>query len=69
MCAEPLFLFTKINVTEKIDVMFSFVCLIKVILVEMPSLNVVHCQVQKNNQKHVTESCSRLHNHSTLLCF
>ena len=53
--------------TEKIAVMFLFVCLIKVI--RRPSLNVVPCQVQKNKQKHVTESCSRLHDHSTLLAF
>ena len=32
-------------------------------------VNIVHCQVQKSKQKHVTERYSRLHNHSTLLCF
>ena len=67
MCVQPVFLSTKIIVTEKIAVMFLFVFLIKVI--GMPSLNVVHCQVQKSKQKHVAESCSRLHKHSSLLCF
>ena len=44
VCTAPI-LFTKIIMTEKIGVMFLFVCNIKVI--RMLSLNVVHCQVQK----------------------
>ena len=68
MCATPFFVH-KIIVTEKIAVKFLFVCKIKMIGILLLHLNIVHRQVQKSKQKHVTERYSKLHNHSTLLCF
>ena len=55
--------------TEKIAVTFLFVYKIKMIGMVLLHVNIVHCQVQKSKQEHVTERYSRLHNHSTLLCF
>ena len=69
MCAEPLFLFTKINVTEKIDVIFLFCLLDQSDTCRNAITKRCALSSPKNNQKHVTESCSRLHDHSTLLAF
>ena len=44
-----------IIVTEKIAVKFLFVCKIKVIGMLLLHVNIVHRQVQKSKQKHVTE--------------
>ena len=68
VCATPFFVH-KIIVTEKIAVKFLFVCKIKMIGMLLLHVNIVHRQVQKSKQKHVTERYSKLHNHSTLLCF
>ena len=68
MGATPFFVH-KIIVTEKIAVTFLFVYEIKMIGMLLLNVNIVHREVQKSKQKHATERYSRLHNHSTLLCF
>ena len=67
VCVTPFFVHKRI-VTEKIAVKFLFVCKIKVIGMLLLHVNIVHRQVQKSKQ-HVTKRYSKLHNHSTLLCF
>ena len=68
MGTTPFFVH-KIIVTEKIAVTFLFVYEIKMIGMLLLNVNIVHREVQKSKQKHATERYSRLHNHSTLLCF